>query len=488
MLKRTGWAAAGLGGGYALARRALDGRGGQRRHASQSEEEFRTAGTRILILGGGFGGITVALELEKQLKDNPNRNDISVLVIDRDNSTLFTPLLWPVANGTAGPNSVVVPIRAFQRDRSFHVLQAHIERIDLENRIVYADTAEPRPYDVLVIALGSVTQVPDLPGLPERAMLFASPADALQLRNTLIDAVELAHRTADPAERKAALTFVVGGGGDTGVEVAATIHDYLDSGLLREYPWLAKEPFRVVVVGRADRLVPAHSPKTSEAVRRSLEAKGIEVRTSTSIVSVTDTVVTTSNGDIPARTIFWAAGISAPALVRDLPVEHARNGSIIVDDRMRVPSHPEVYVVGDSSWGYNPDTGDPLPPTAQAAEGQGRYVARHIAAGLSGADFAPYMFSTRGSLTLLGRFAGVAQLGPVTLVPRPPFLLFGPHKGLVLGPLTISGFLAWLMWHGYYLSHIPSWRNRIHLLTDWSLAALTGRETSQLRLGAGQKE
>lgn len=487
MLGRIVAGTAVLGGGLALLRRLRTQERGMTQHASQSEREYRDAGARILILGGGFGGMSTALELQKLLGDSLDM-DISVLVIDRDNSTLFTPLLWPVANGTASPNAVVVPIRQFQRNRQFHVLHSHVTRIDLENRTVHADTAEPRPYDVLVIALGSITQVPDLPGLREHALLFASPADALTLRNRLIDAVELAHRTADPEARRAALTFVVGGGGDTGVEVAATIQDYLASGLLAEYPWLADEPFKVVVVGRADRLVPTGTPGMSAAVQRSLERKGIEVRTGTSIESVTATEVHTSSGTIPARTMFWAAGITAPAVVRTLPVEKARNGAIVVDDRMRVPAHPEVYVIGDSAWGYDAETGEPLPPTAQAAEQQGRYVARAIASTLRGKDVKPYSFSPRGHLVLLGRHGGVAQVGPITLSPKPPFIVVGRAMGLRIGPFQLSGFPAWLLWHAYYLSHIPSWRNRIHLATDWLLAAVTGRETSQLRLDAGQRE
>jgi NADH dehydrogenase FAD-containing subunit len=226
----------------------------------------------------------------------------------------------------------------------------------------------------------------------------------------------------------------------------------------------------------------------SEAIRSSLEAKGIEVMTGTSLQEVTDTEVITSGGSIPARTVFWAAGITAPSVVRDLPVEQARNGALIVDDHMRLPSHPEVYVIGDAAWGYDAQTGEPLPPTAQAAEQQGRYVARSIATKLRGGEAHPYSFSPRGHLVLLGRHSGVAQLGPVTISPKPPFVILGRRKGLRIGPFQLTGLPAWLLWHGYYLSHIPSWRNRLYLLMDWLLAALTGRETSQLPLMAYQRE
>ncbi len=382
-----------------------------------------------------------------------------MLVIDRDNSQIFTPLLWTVADGRANPNNVVVPIRAFQRGRAFHLLQAEVEAIDLDRREVRT-SAGVRPYDTLVIALGSVTAIPDLPGLRRHARRFQTATDALELRNHLIDAIETAHRLEDSDARRAWLTFVVGGGGDTGVELAATIHDYLTVGLFAEYPWLADTPPRIVVVGRAERLVPMGMPETSQAVRRLLEAEGIEVWTGAAIDAVTDEAVHTSRGPIPTHTLFWAAGISAPPPVWELPVEHARNGAVIVDDHLRVPEHPEVYVIGDAAWAFDAATGAGVPPTAQAAEHQGRYVAEAIATGLAGGTVGPFRFAPRGHLALLGHRTGVAQVGR----------------------FVFTGLPAWTLWHGYYLARIPTWRNRLHLLSDLLLAGLTGRETGQLRL------
>ena len=457
MTKRLLLGAALAAGAFAAGRLARGAsRGGAAAHRSETEAAYRAAGTRILILGGGFGGLATALGLDRRLA---HRDDVSVLVVDRNNDLLFTPLVWTVADGRANPNDVVVPIRAFQRGRRFHVLRAEIEAIDLDARQVRT-TAGDRPYDTLVVALGSRTALPDLPGLREHAHQFHSPADAMELRNHLIDAVEAAHETDDPDERQTWLTFVVGGGGDTGIELAATIHEYVTTALLAAYPWLADARPRIVVVGRADRLVPMSSPRTSDAVRRTLEHEGIEVWTGAAIEAVTETAVRTSRGDIPARTLFWAAGITAPAVVRALPVEHARNGAVIVDDRLRLPGHPEVYVIGDAAWAFDAATHDPVPPTAQAAEHQGAYVAAAIAADLAGEPVPPFRFRTKGRLALLGKRTGVAELGPV----------------------TISGLPAWFLWHAWYLYRIPSWRNRLHLLTDWLLAALAGRETGQLRL------
>lgn len=345
-----------LGG---IARRAMSRLSNDRGSLRSQEAEYAAAGHRVLILGSGFGGLETALALDQRLLPD---TDASVLAVDRNTSVLFTPLLWMVADGRVSPTNVVVPIRAFQRGRRFHVLHGEVEHIDLDRREVSA-WGEIRPYDTLVLALGSVTSIPDLPGLREHPRVFRAPADAVELRNHLITALEAAHRTDDPAERRACLTFVVGGGGDTGIELAATIHDYLHEGLLAEYPWLTHEPIRIVVVGRADQLVPVSDQGTSAAVRRALEPSGIEVKTGVSIQPATDDAVVTSEGEIPSRTLFWAAGISPLEIVRDLPVEHAKNGAITVDDHLRVPDRPEVYVVGDSAWAHSEGTEQPVPPT-----------------------------------------------------------------------------------------------------------------------------
>lgn len=424
-------------------------------HATQTEAEYREARHRVLILGGGFGGIAAAKTLDGLVGP-----DVSVLVIDRDSDLLFTPLLWAVADGRVDANHITVPIRRLQRGRKFHLLHAEVERIDLDRREVQT-SAGSRPYDTLIIALGSVTAIPDLPGLRRYARPFATPGDAIEFRNQLIEAVEVAHRTADPKERRAWLTFVVGGGGDTGIELAATIKTYLQSGLLRAFPWLTTEQPRVVIVGRADRLVPMSGPRTSKAVRQILEDEGIEVRTGTSITGVTADCVMTSEGEIPARTLFWAAGITAPEPVRELPVEHARNGAIIVDEQLRIPEYPEAFVIGDSAWASNPIDQSGVPPTAQAAEHQGRFVANLVARQLRGEEVTePFAFQPKGHLALLGRRTGVAEVGR----------------------FVFTGLPAWFMWHAYYLWHIPSWRNRVRLIVDLLLALVLGRETSQLRL------
>ncbi|MBF6614978.1 MAG: NAD(P)/FAD-dependent oxidoreductase [Chloroflexi bacterium] len=458
MLKQVALGTALLGSAVTLARwlKRVRPISGPQPHTSETEVAYREARHRILILGAGFGGLNTALELDRQLHGEAGT---SILLVDRNNDLLFAPLLWIVANGRANPSDVMVPVRAFQRGRSFHVLYADVTGIDVEARLV-TTTAGPRPYDYLVISLGSRTAVPHLPGLREHALLFHNPADALQLRNHLIEAIENAHQATNPAEREAWLTFVVGGGGDTGVELAATIHSYLVGGMFVRYPWLVGAPIRIVVVGHASRLVPMGTPKASDAVRRTLEAEGIEVMTGVAVTGATDHAVLTDKGEIPCRTLFWAAGITAPDIMRAVPGKHAPNGALIVDEYLRLPGHPEVYVVGDVAWAYDAATHQPIPPTAQAAEHEGVYVGKAIAAAIHGEQSPPFRFKPLGHLALLGNYTGVAEVGP----------------------FTFTGPLAWIMWHGYYLWHVPSWRNRVHLLADWLLSWLTGPDTTKLPL------
>lgn len=424
--------------------------------ARENEEIYRRANTRILILGSGFGGLTVALHLGQKLRATKKS---SILVIDRNNDLLFTPLLWTVANGCASPNNVVIPIRDFQKRQPFYVRHAEIERIDLDRKEVQTSNGS-LPYDILVIALGSHTTVPDLPGLRKHAFPFHTPADALQLRNRLIDAIETAHAATDPIERREWLTFVVGGAGDTGIELAAIVHDYLLTGLFKAYPWLAETSVRVIIVGRAKRILPMSDHRTSHLVSHTLEQEGIEVLTGTSITGVEKTAILTSSGTIPARTLFWAAGITAPGVVCQLPVPHASNGAILVDEHLRIPEHPEVYVIGDSAWAYDSSTKAPVPPTAQAARQQGHYVGKEIANRCIHQPVFPYRYLPLGHLALLGHTTGVARVGP----------------------LTFEGLPAWILWHLVYLLRNPSWKRRIRLLVDWLLSGLLGPETGQLRL------
>ena len=426
------------------------------KHQSETPAEYERAGTRILVLGGGFGGVKTVLELDRRLHNRPN---IATLLVSRETGELFVPLLWTLADGRSGANHVTVPLRSLQKGRTFHVLNAEVTAIDLDRRVVET-TVGPRSYDTLVIALGSVTSMPPIPGLREYAHRFRSPADALQLRNQIVNAVEGAHTITDAKEREALLTFVVAGGGDTGTELAAAINDFLRNTLAHQYPWLFDVPPRVAIVERAKRILPLASADVAMRVQRALEASGIELYTGAAIERVTSNAVYAGDTVIPACNVFWAAGVNAPDVVRALPVPHAPNGAVIVNNHLRIPNYPNVYVIGDAAWANDGVTGRPVPALAQAAEHEARYVARAIVAELDAKPLPPFHFTKLGEMTLLGKRNAVAEIGP----------------------FVVTGEPAWLLWHAYYLSHIGSWRNRLLLAADWTLAAALGPETGELRL------
>ncbi|HZU13312.1 MAG TPA: NAD(P)/FAD-dependent oxidoreductase [Chloroflexota bacterium] len=413
---------------------------------------YLSASPRILILGAGFAGTNAARQLDRRLRGT----GAHVLLVDRGNASLFTPLLWTVADGRTAPSDVMVPIRDFQGRFSF--VHADVEEIDIAGRTVRTSVGS-YPYDILVVALGSITTLPPVPGIHEHALGFRYPVDAIRLRNRLIQAVEVARHTADAAARSALLSFAVVGGGDTGVELAATIHDYLHAALFDRYPELKGEQVRIIVLERAERLTPMERPDLSSHAQQMLERSGIEVHTGTTVEGITADGVQTSAGDFPARTVFWAAGISAPPVVRALPVEHAPNGAVIVDTTLRVPGHPEIIVVGDSAWIYDAE-GKPVPPTAQAARVEGIYVAKSIANSLRGGPARPFTYRSLGHLALLGLHTGLGEVGPI----------------------EVRGFPAWLLWHAYYLYRIPTWGNRVRIVADLILAAIFGREAAQVPL------
>ena len=261
------------------------------------------------------------------------------------------------------------------------------------------------------------------------------PLERAALDDALNRLEQLAERTArrialvgDKGEADGQLATLLSGGDEVEIEWISP-SDALTA--LRNKPF----DLSVVVVGRAERVLPMSNPRTSHLVRQTLEHEGIEVLTGRSITGVEETAVKTSSEVIPARTLFWAAGTTAPDVIRQLPVQHARNGAVIVDDHLRIPGYPDVYVIGDSAWGYDSATNEPVPPTAQAARQQGYYVGKAIATEYANRRALPYRYATLGHLALLGHYTGVAEVGRI----------------------AFTGLAAWIFWHVAYLQRNPSW-------------------------------
>lgn len=401
---------------------------------------------RILIVGGGFGGIYAALELERRLKRRP---EVEVTIVNRDNFFLFTPMLHEVAASDLDVTHIVNPVRKLLPRTGF--FDGDVEAIDVERRVVVvshgadAHTHE-LPYDHLIVALGSITNFFGLPGLAERALTMKSLGDAIALRNRLIALLEEADTECCASIRERLLTFVVAGGGFAGVETIAGINDFVRESL-RFYPNLTDEMIRMVLVHPGEVILPELSASLGGYAARKLAERGVEVRTTTRVAAVSDDTVTLSDGTIlSSTTIIWTAGTTPNPLLGELPCNKER-GRLLVDQHLAVPEYAGVWALGDCAMVPDGDTGRFHPPTAQHAIREGRCVARNIVAALRGTPLRRFSFRTVGQLASLGRRTGVAQI-------------FG---------VNFSGFVAWWMWRTVYLAKLPRLEKKLRVALDWTL-------------------
>lgn len=418
--------------------------------------------TRILILGGGFGGVAVAMELEKRLR----RDDaVQVTLINRENFVLFTPMLHEVAASDVDITHIVNPIRKLLR--RVQLFTGTIEWVDLERRMVGVTHGDGRHahelgYDQLVIALGAVSNFYGIRGLAERALTMKSLGDAVALRNRLIQRLEEADLECNADVRRQLLTFVVAGGGFAGVETAAAAYDFLREAV-RFYRNLLPRDVQLVLVEAGPRILTELNERLSTYARSKLQARGVDVRVDTSVTAVTaDTVELSDGTTIAARTIVWTAGVSPNPLVRALPCEQER-GRVRADECLRVKDWPGVWVLGDCASVIDPATGHAYPPTAQHATRQGKRLARNLLATLRGEATQPFAFSTLGALAAIGRRAGVAE---------------------ILG-LRFSGFIAWWLWRTIYLAKLPRLEKKLRVALDWTLDLLFSKDL--VELGDGGK-
>ena len=412
---------------------------------------------KVLVLGGGFGGFYAALNLEKRLKRTHE-----ITLVSAENFLLYTPLLPEAAAGMLEPRHLVVPLRsALKRTR---VVVGRVELIDTVVRSVRVQPAAgpsiALPYDHLVFALGSATRMPRaVPGLAEHAIGFKSLAEAIWLRNRVLSHLEMADAAADAAEKRRLLTFVFVGGGYAGVETAAEIHDLLRDAL-RYYPRLEREQLRVVIIEAAASILRDLGDDFAGRVQRHLVAKGIDIRTGTSLKEVTADAATLATGEvIETRTVVWTAGVVAAPLTSQVPGEKDGRGRLVTTPEMRVKGADGVWALGDSA--AVPDAkaaGAPAPQTAQHALRQARTIARNLAAALDGGTAIPFAHGNLGMLAGLGARDGAGRL---------------------LG-IPVSGFLAWWIVRTYHLLQLPTLARKARVVVDWTIALFFPRDLAQL--------
>lgn len=415
--------------------------------------------TRVVIIGGGFAGTSIALRLERNFRRDES---VEITLIDSENFFTFTPLLPEVPSGSIQPKHIVFPLRALLKRTS--VRQAGIKSIDIQNRNVTAAHCGACgdytvPFDHLVLALGSVPNFFNLPGVAEHALTIKSLADATALHAHIVDKLEHADLQSDAAIRRQLLTFVVAGGGFAGVETLAELNDFV-RGAERFYPHVAPEEVRMVLIHSGDRILPEVSDSLSEYALNKLRNRGIEVLLKTRVKACSPHRIQLSDGgEIDAHTFVWAAG-TAPSRVLDLvDMPRNRNGRVEVDATMSVKDCPCVWAVGDSAAIPDVVTGGLCPPTAQFALRQGRCLADNIAAVVRGEQPQPFRFKALGLLAGLGRRSAVAE---------------------ILG-MRFSGFIAWWLWRTIYLMKLPGFERKLRVAIDWTLDLFFARDIVYLR-------
>ncbi len=410
--------------------------------------------TRVVIVGGGFGGLKVAQTLEKEKKLGES---VEVTLISRDNFLLFTPFLTEVLGGVLDEADIISPIRAFLKKTNF--VMGEVTHVDMAAKSVtykrpLTDETETVQADHLVLSLGSTTSFHGQENVERHAFTLKSLDDATLLRNHLMATLEQANEETDGVARRGFLTVMVVGAGYTGVEAAGSIRDMMKEAA-RNYPRVRPDEIRVLLADMAEEILPTIAPSLGKYAIRQLQKRGIEMRLGQKIAKIDERSVTLSKGEfIPTRTVLWSAGIIPSPLTQTLQCEKTQKGAIMTEPTMQVKGMDDVWAMGDCANIPNQlEEGRPYTATAQNAEREAVTLARNILGTLRGKQPKPFLFRTLGEFVNLGHQTAVAQI---------KFLKF-------------SGLPAWFLWRGTYLVKIPHWSRKFRVVTGWTLDTIFGR-------------
>ena len=400
---------------------------------------------RVLIIGAGFGGLYAAREFRDTLT--------SVTVVDRSNHHTFQPLLYQVATASLAPTDITAPIRwLLRKQRNTEVLMAEVERVDTDRRVAVLDDGSDLSYDYLILAAGARHSYFGHPEWEAVAPGLKGIEDALDIRSRFLTAFEEAERATNEADRAASLTFVIIGGGPTGVELAGMLPTIARHSLRSDFRRIDTASARVILLEGGPRILPTFPEDLAAHAERDLEELGVEVRTRTIVTSVEPNAVCIGDDRIVARTVLWAAGNAASPLGRLLgpkvPVD--RSGRVIVNPDLSVPDHPEIFVVGDLA--VMTTNGNPVPGVAQGAIQSGRTAARNILRTTRGEGRAEFHYRNKGELATIGRYKAIANFG------------HGVH---------IAGYPAWWFWLFLHILYLAGFRNRLSVLVEWGYAFFT---------------
>lgn len=410
---------------------------------------------RVVIVGGGFAGLNAA----KELADAP----VDVTLIDRRNHHLFAPLLYQVATAQLSPADIAQPIRAIvNRQKNISVVLGEVTKINVDNGSVHLDNGATVNYDYLILAAGATHSyfgndqwAPLAPGLK-------TIEDALTIRRRILLAFEDAEREQNPERRRAMLTFVVVGGGPTGVELAGAIGEIANHTLARDFEHINPRDAQILLLEGLPRILPMFAESLSKKATEDLGRFGVQVRTESLVTAIDPEGVNIGDERIPTHNVFWAAGVNASQITRALS-DHAqldRAGRVPAERELHLAGHPELFVIGDAS-SVKDENGKPLPGVAPVAIQEGRWAAKNIKAALEGNAYRPFMYKDQGSMATIGRNRAIAEI-----------------KGI-----KFAGFPAWVAWAGVHIAQLIGFRNRLLVGSQWLFNYFTYRRGARLITG-----
>jgi NADH:ubiquinone reductase (H+-translocating) len=406
----------------------------------------------VVIIGGGFGGLAAAQALK--------RAPVRITLLDRRNHHLFQPLLYQVATAGLSPGDIAAPIRwILRRQQNVRVLLAAATAIDPATRTVTLNEGSIT-YDYLIVATGATHAYFGHPEWEAVAPGLKSLDDALEIRRRTLLAYEIAEREEDPDRRRRLLTFVVIGGGPTGVEMAGAIAEIARHTLAHEFRSISTEQSRVVLIEGGPSILSTFPEDLRDAARRSLQRLRVEVWENTFVTAIDKSGVGMGERRVEAGTVIWAAGVAASPLARSLGVPLDRVGRVPIEPELHLAGHPELYVIGDLALSTGPD-GQPLPGVAPVAQQQARHAARNIVRRIEGQPMQPFVYRDPGTMATIGRAAAIAKLGRVHL----------------------SGLIGWLVWLFVHIMNLVGFRNRLMVLIQWAGAYISYQRSVRLITG-----
>ena len=414
---------------------------------------------KILILGGGFGGMHVLKELQKKI----DVKNASITIVSEDNYFLYTPMLPEVASGMLNPRDITTAIRYFCVSAKFY--QATVFSVDLEQKLVtitrkFDGKDHALEYDYLVLAVGSINNFFGNKAIEENSFTIKTVEDAIELRNQILLMMEIAAQTGSMGLQQKFLTFTVVGAGFAGVETIGEINHFVRKSVKQAYPSIVDTNINMILISSRNEILPELNKKLGESARAYLEKVGVRIITNVKAINAGESYVELSDGEIiPCTTLIWTGGVTTNSMIKSMNCEHSKDGKILVDKYLKLKEHSEVFALGDCAAIPDVDTGKFYPPTAQHALRESKIVAENIKKTLDGdSSLKEFSYHSKGMMATIGDKAGVASL---------------------MGH-SISGVLAWVIWRTYYLLHLPTLETKIRIGISWAINLFFGTDLTRI--------